>query len=277
MKKVIITLAVLIFAQTVQAVDISCTVDGYFCCGPPDQNDVRMVTISYSGAMAGPSPVRAFALDITLSGDRTFSEVTCLGHQFGYHIYPGSIRIDASGNVSDWGSCRCSGDYPGTLDDANAMTIEMASAYEPGVDPDPCDSGDLVSFRVEGPYAPHVSIDANPIRGGIVNEDASITTPSITECDICLCQPTCWDELLACGGQPLGDATCDGLINALDLFRLKQSWLKRYGDAGYNCCANFNHDAMGVNAIDLFILKQNWLTAGLLPATGTQDCPDPEW
>jgi hypothetical protein len=263
MKKVIAALVVLIFAQTVQALDVWC------------ECDANLVTIGYSGAMAGPSPVRAFALDITLSGDRTFSHVTCLSHQSGYHIYPGSIQIDASGNVTDWGSCRCSGDYPGTLDASNAMTIEMASAYQRGVDPDPCDCGDLVSFRVSGTGPIDVTISVNEIRGGIVNEDASITTPSITECDPFQCNPplpTCWDELYACGGQMKGDVNCDGGINFVDLGRLKIAFFSSKGQPNYDCCADFNHDN-GVNFLDLGILKVYFFTSGHTPATGNQDCP----
>ncbi|HUT28282.1 MAG TPA: hypothetical protein VMX13_00710 [Sedimentisphaerales bacterium] len=150
MKKVIAALVVLIFAQTVQALDVWCTADG---CD---------VTISFSGA-GGENPVRGMAFDITLAGDGAISNVVCLSADYGYQIFPGSISIDSSGNVTDWGSCKCSGDYPGTLDAANAMTIEVASAYAPGVDPDPSDYGDLVSFRVEGSYVPEVTITVNEI------------------------------------------------------------------------------------------------------------------
>ena len=76
-------------------------------------------------------------------------------------------------------------------------------------------------------------------------------------------------------GQTLGDATCDGNVNAVDIFKLKQSWLKSFGEAGYNCCANFTQDAAGVNAVDLFRLKQNWLASGL-GGNLNVTCPDPE-
>jgi hypothetical protein len=256
MKKVIVALTVLMFAQTAQALDIWCTADG---CD---------VTISFSGA-GGENPVRGMAFDIQLSGDGTISNVLCLSADYGYQIFPGSISIDSSGNVTDWGSCKCSGDYPGTLDAANAMTIEVASAYEEGVDPDPCDAGDLVSFRVSGTGLIYINISVNEIRGGIVNEDASTTVPVIS----CFGPPPPYcNEVFWCGGQPKGDANCDGNVNFVDLGLLKTCFFSTKGQPNYNCCADFNDDN-GCNFIDLGILKANFFSTGHTPATGTQDCP----
>jgi len=256
MKNVIVALAVVVFAQTAQALDIWCTYD------------LNVVTISYDATYDDP-PIRAFALDIQLDGDGIISDVVCLSHKFGYQIYPGSIRIDASGNVADWGSCRCSGNYPGTLDDVDAMTIEMASAYEPGVDPDPCDVGDLVSFVVGGPSL--VCISVNVIRGGCVDEDAGVVTPVITGCGWPP-SPTCWDEHEACAGQPVGDGTCDGSINFADLIQLKQAFGTSKGQANYNCCADYDQNET-INFGDLILLKQHFGTSGYTPSTGIQDCP----
>lgn len=260
MKKFVIAVAVLLLAAPVWALDVECTVDG---CD---------VTVSFSGASAG--RVRGMAFDIEVDGDGVISDVACLSAAYGYQIFPGDISISGSGIVEEYGTCKCNGDYPGTLDEDNGMTIEMGSLYEDGVDPDPCDAGDLVSFRVSGTGTITVSISVNTIRGGVVNEDAGTQTPGITGCEVNLTVPTCWDAA-ECPGQSLGDATCDGTINAVDLFKLKQSWLKSFGQVGYNCCANFNHDAMGVNAVDLFKLKQNWLTSGH-GGNLNQACPDPE-
>jgi len=258
MKKLVFALAVVVFAQTVRALDIWCTYD------------INLVTISYDATGDDPA-IRAFALDIQLDGDGIISDVTCLSHQFGYQIYPGSIRIDASGNVTDWGSCRCSGDYPGTLDYANAMTIEMASAYEPGVDPDPCDVGDLVSFRVGGTGTVNVIVSENAIRGGCVDEDAGVVTPSITNCSPFPPWHYCWDPE-ECAGQPVGDGTCDGKVDFRDLIQLKQAFGTSKGDARYNCCADYNQND-AISYIELIILKQQFGTSGYAPSTGAQDCP----
>jgi hypothetical protein len=191
----------------------------------------------------------------------------CLSDVYGFQIYPGSISVDGSGNVSDWGSCKCSGSYPGTMDDANAMTIEMGSLYEEGVDDDPCDAGELVSFRVTGSGTIHVSIDANPIRGEVVDENADPVTPGITECDVELTEPSCQDVDNECGGHDDGDVNCDGGVNFVDLGLLKVAFFSTKG-----CCADFNDDN-GCNFIDLGIMKANFFSTGHTPATGNQDCP----
>lgn len=258
MKKFVFALAVLLLAAPTWATDVWCTVDG---CD---------VTVYYAGASAG--PVRGMAFDIQLDGDGTLSNVQCLSAAYGYQIFPGSISIDGSGNVSDWGSCKCDGGYPGTLDAANAMTIEMASLYEAGVDPDPCDAGDLVSFRVAGTGDVNVSIAVNEIRGGVVNEDASQESdPNLTGCIVPLSVPTCWDAT-ECGGQPLGDGNCDGAVNFLDLAQLKLAFFGTKPNPPYNCCADYNQDN-SVNFLDLGILKAHFFSSGHTPATGNQDCP----
>jgi hypothetical protein len=262
MKKVIVALAVFLLASPAWALDVWCTVG--------EGSDANLFTISFSGASAG-ACVRGMAFDIQLDGDGTFSDVQCLSAAYGYQIYPGSISIDGSGNVSDWGSCRCSGDYPGTFDDANAMTIEMASAYEAGVDEDPCDSGDLVSFRVSGSGSIGVDIVTNAIRGEVVDENADPVTPGIAECDISPCMPTC-REPGQCGGHDDGDVNCDGCVNFIDLGLLKAAFFSTCGQPNYNCCADFNDDC-GCNFIDLGIMKANFFDCGFTPATGNQNCP----
>lgn len=81
---------------------------------------------------------------------------------------------------------------------------------------------------------------------------------------------TCWD-LFHCPGQPLGDATCDGKVNVMDIFKVKQSWLKNFGEVGYNQCADITRDCK-VNLMDILKVKQNWLASGL-GGDGTQSCP----
>jgi hypothetical protein len=261
MKKFVFVLAVLLLASPALALDVSCAVG--------EGNDANLVTVSFSGASEGVG-VRGMAFDIQLDGDGEFDDVQCLSDVYGFQICPGSISVDGSGNVSDWGSCKCSGSYPGTFDDANAMTIEMASAYEEGVDDDPCDAGDLVSFRVRGSGTVDVTITVNAIRGGVVDEDASIRTPSITACwghppHTCL-------ESYECGGHDDGDANCDGCVNFIDLGLLKVAFFSTKGQPNYNCCADFNDDN-GCNFIDLGIMKSNFFSCGHTPATGNQDCP----
>jgi hypothetical protein len=82
---------------------------------------------------------------------------------------------------------------------------------------------------------------------------------------------TCWDPA-ECGGQPLGDASCDGNTGLSDLFSLKAHFGRNAPWTGNECCSDFNHDD-SVNLGDLFILKANYGTTGLSPSTGNQNCP----
>jgi len=259
MKKIVFAVALLLLAAPAWALDITCS------------NDVNLVTVSYDATTDDPA-IRAMALDILLDGDGTISDVQCLSAAYGYQIYPGSISIDGSGNVDDWGTCKASGSYAGTYDDPNAMTIEMGSLYEVGVDDEPCDVGDLVSFIVSGTGTVNVSILVNEIRGGCVDEEAGVVTPSITGCTLVFPGQTCWD-LDQCAGQPSGDGTCDGQINFSDLIQLKQAFGTSKGAGNYNCCADYDQNET-INFGDLIILKQGFGSSGYAPSTLNQDCPE---
>jgi hypothetical protein len=82
---------------------------------------------------------------------------------------------------------------------------------------------------------------------------------------------TCWDPL-ECAGQPTGDATCDGQVNLDDLAALKAAWGMSSLYANPFCCADFTQDGQ-VNLDDLAALKAGWGGSGLIPATGSQKCP----
>ncbi|MHC4867646.1 MAG: hypothetical protein ACYTEX_26545 [Planctomycetota bacterium] len=245
----------------------------------PGPNDVM---ISY--ASSEPNRVRMFALDIIIDEpvgecgpEYSIAEVNCVSND--YYLYPGSISIDADGNVIDWGSCRCSGSYPGTLDEPNKITIEMGSLYV-GEANAPASSGDLVILSLGGctddGYVT-ISVSENVIRGGVVMEDpyeavnvvfGDGTVP--TNLPMCRCV-TCW-EPSACAGQPSGDGTCDGSIDLADLFALKAAFGKSAPWTGSECCSDYNHD-QSVNLGDLFILKAGFGSSGYVLSTGSQVCP----
>ncbi len=130
-----------------------------------------------------------------------------------------------------------------------------------------------------------VTIVTDDLRGGVVDVmAAAMTVNSGNPITVTVTFPndnpyagTCWDNT-QCAIQHLGDATCDGRVNAPDLAKLKLSWLKGFGNPAYNCCANFNRTS-SVNAPDLAILKLNWLTGTtgpILPSNGVQSCPSVE-
>jgi len=265
MKKIMFVLAVLVLAVPVFArVDITCAQVGV------EPN----VIVSFNNTEG--QHVRAFALNIIVDGGATISAVECLNPD--YYIYPGSIEIDEdTGEVTDDGSCVCDdGDYPvDTLPglDSNGVTIEMASLYDdvPPLD-DPChqtppaDIGDLLKLTLSGCDTVNITIEGNVLRGKVVLEDATSVDPNAPGCPVVLppCDPyadTCWSAI-QCPGQSVGDATCDGNVNIMDILKVKQSWMKSFGQAGFNQCADFDHNC-SVNIMDVLKVKQNWMKTGL--------------
>jgi hypothetical protein len=264
MKKIIFALVVLMLAAPAWA-EVVIT-----CANSVDGND-SIITVSYD-ATSEANLVRAIALEITLSGDGVIGDVNCLSKNFGYHIYLGEIDIDSEGTVQDWGTCKCDGSYPETPDEANIMTVEMASLYEKGVEGEPCKAGDLVAFVITGTNESCVSIAENAIRGKVVMENASEVVDVNTEGTCCanLVVPTCWDAT-ECAGQPNGDATCDGQVNLDDLAALKAAWGMSGPYTAPHCCADFTQDD-SVNLDDLAALKAGWGTSGYAN-NGNQGCP----
>jgi hypothetical protein len=169
MRKLVATVVALLLASPALAgVQISCSFSG---------NDV---TIAYD-ASSEVDLVRAFALDVTVDAG-TIDAVAWTNPD--YDIYPGSIVIDAGGNVTDWGSPIASqSDYPGdTLGGltTSGVTIEMGSLYAQGETP-PAASGNLITLTVSG--SPCVTITENVIRGGVVMENPNNpANPSFTGC-----------------------------------------------------------------------------------------------
>lgn len=200
MKKIIITLAVLLLAAPVMAdVTITCTNSG------PNE-----VTVSFS--TSGESElVRAIALDVQISDPCAWiEEVTCVSD---YNIHPGSIDISPAGVIDDLGTC--AGEQ-----DTNSMTSEQGSLYVGDNAPVPGDlfiitlggcgevgsSGDVV-----------VTVSENALRGGVVMEDAdgpdgSVISDGITinigECAIAGCA-TC-----------VGDVDGNGYLTTADITTL---------------------------------------------------------
>jgi hypothetical protein len=166
-------------------------------------NASNQVTISYD-ASAETELVRAFALDVTVDSGQTIDSVVSTNPDYG--IYPGSIVIDAGGNVTDYGSpIAAQSDYPGdTLGGlgTGGVTIEMGSLYAAGEDP-PAAADDLITLQLSGPGT--VTVNENVIRGGVVMEDPQVpANPTLpTQC--------------SAGEGCKGDATGDQAVNTDDL------------------------------------------------------------
>ena len=163
MKKIVFTLVVLLFAAPTWAtvvVDITVAQVG----------DTNEVIISWATSGLDPNLVRAFGLNIQLNNDANILEVTGLSAD--YSIYPGTIQIDAFGEVTNEGTIAAEyADLPSdTLagpPDGTGVTLECASLYAPvgpGSPNAPVLSGDLCSIKVSKSTC--LTITANVSRAG---------------------------------------------------------------------------------------------------------------
>jgi len=258
MKKIVLALVVLLSTSPAWALTITAAQVG----------DTNEVIISYDASVEAPDMPRAFGLDIQLDNDATILEVTPMivgesvePDNLGFGIFPGTIVIDAEGNVTDDGTPVAPSDDPGALPgiDSNGVTIELASLYSPtgvGSPNVPPAAGDLVSLRVSKSCT--LCVSANVPRAGatgVVMEDPDqVVTVNLPVCIPVSLEPECWSYV----GQPCGDSDGSGMVNIADLVALKASWLKSTGQEGYNPCADFDHSGM-VNIADLVKLKAYWL------------------
>jgi hypothetical protein len=250
MRKFSLILTILLLtAPALATVTISCDIDG------------SEVTISYSVADE-PNKVRAFALDISVSGanivDVNYAE-SINGY---YRIFPGSIVISGEGEVVEEGTPVADPKDPGSITDGNAITIEMGALYTPTDDSSPNappDMGDLLKFTMDGPGS--VAISENETRGGVVltdpNEDPEVDSPGCGA-------RTCWDfDCFGCG-----DSNGDCLIAAGDVMALVNSWPPK----PYDRCADFNKDLV-IASGDVMILVNHWPPKEACPASdGCSPC-----
>jgi predicted enzyme related to lactoylglutathione lyase len=161
-----LVLAVLLLAVPVYAADVDCS-----CVGSTDGSG--LVTVKFTNNLTGDgNNVRAIALDISVDSGAAINKgsVAAVGGS-GYWVYPGSIDInDTTGQVDNNGTPLCDPNYPGTQSGSNAMTVEMASLYEKGVESAPSQTNNSVlTFNVDKECV--VTLAANTIRGGVVLED----------------------------------------------------------------------------------------------------------
>ncbi len=232
--------------------------------------------------------VRAFALDIRLDNEANIVAVTGLSAD--YYIYPGTIRIDAQGNVIDFGSPVAEySDLPsGTLLglDSNGITIEMASLYAP-VGPDspnaPAKSGDLLSIIVSDYTC--INITPNVARigtTGVVMEDPNQVVNVYMPSSICYepppdCMPSsateypiwvewgkpeCWCNCRHCHGDADGIKTGPFWVAIPDLIIFRSAFNKIdtvVANTPNGICADFDHIKFGpfrVSISDLNIFRQ---------------------
>ena len=206
MKKLILMLAVLLLAAPAMATDVEIT-----AVAGPGPNDVTVGFIATNVT----EPVRAVALDVTVAdANVVIADINCVNEEYG--IYPGSISIDASGNVTNWGSCAGAGM------DSNLVATEQGSLYV-GANT-PAQSGDLFIITLGGCTVDEngevvVSITEDALRGGVVLEDpdvaAGVTLPAdvtVTITAICDQGPDCcYGDISGPSGVP------DGIVSTSDM------------------------------------------------------------
>jgi hypothetical protein len=179
MKKILIALVVLLFSVPAWA-DVNITA--------AQVPNTREVIISFD-ARTEPNLVRAFGINVQCDNDANVIAVGSLSTD--YYIFPGTIQIDADGEVQDYGSPAAEyGDLPSdTLEgppDGNGVTIEMASLYYPPASPanapDPC--GLLVSITVDKDC--WLCLAANVSRAGatgvVMESPDEVVTVNYSDC-----------------------------------------------------------------------------------------------
>jgi hypothetical protein len=295
MKKMIFALLVLLLAGPAWAtiVNIDCNQVG-------DTNQVE-VTYTTDGTL-----VRAVGLDITVTdGNILACEPAMVGEctatEKGLGIFPGTIIIDAGGNVTDYGSpVAPQSDLPGdTLGGlgTSGITVEMGSLYVDGNAPPT--SGLLCTITVEDTVT-QMTITANVSRAGngVVLEDPDeVATVNLAVCNIEVGGPPCfYAGLVDCCGQTVtaadvarwaslsladqaswcdpchcrGDADGSCVIDAVDVLALRAAWPGLGGT--YDARTDTNYDGV-IDAIDVLALRAAWPGLGGNGCTGCPPCP----
>jgi hypothetical protein len=187
MRKISLILAVLLFAAPAWAtVTITAT-----CIEP---NEVE-ITYSTDGNLP-----RAFALGISVTNGTIdkidgYKTGECNAVSRGYGIFPGTIDINDSGGVEDYGTPvapATAPDGPGQLPSAS-IVIEMGSLYD---DPNnkPLLIGKLCSVYVSGEGSVCVTLsEEDTYRGGVVMEDPNEDPTVVLDDGCCLeFEPPCY-------------------------------------------------------------------------------------
>ena len=248
MKKMILVALLLLVAPAMAAVDLSCDVDA------------NTLTISYD-ASGEVELVRAFALDIEITGGATIEGVVSANADF--YIYPGTIVIDANGDVTDVGSPVAPANDPGALGalGGSAITIEMGSLYEEGdANLTPLAADDLIVLELGNLANGSVEVSTNETRARIVLEDSTVVDANAS-CEI--------------STSPCGTcATCKGDLNGDNWLTLTDMYMliglmSQAGspyqipdtDPAYNDCADINGDCW-LTLTDMYMLIGQMSQAG---------------
>jgi hypothetical protein len=295
MKKMIFALLVLLLAAPAWATTVDIT-----CAQITDTNQVE-VSYSTDGTL-----VRAVGLDITVDDGNIVACVPamvgeCTATEKGLGIFPGTITIDAGGNVTDYGSpVAPQSDLPGdTLGGlgTGGITVEMGSLYVDGNAPPT--SGLLCTITLDSTVDTTVTIVANVSRAGngVVLEDPDeVATVNLSTCPYSPPGGCFYAGMVDCCGQTVtaadvgrwaslspadqaswcnpchcrGDADGSCVIDAVDVLALRAAWPGLGGT--YDARTDTNYDGV-IDAIDVLALRAAWPGLGGNGCTGCPPCP----
>ncbi|MFH1613600.1 MAG: hypothetical protein ABIG61_00750 [Planctomycetota bacterium] len=168
MKRMIPIVILLLTSPVLSAVNLSCEVEA---AGGGNGT----LTIDYD-ANTEVELVRAFALDVQVSGAVMVSVVSTNPN---FWVYPGTIVIDANGNIPPGGEGTpvAPANDPGALGDlpGTACKLEMGSLYEAGdANLTPDKSGELIVIALTGLGSSiEFRVTTNAVRGMITMEDGT--------------------------------------------------------------------------------------------------------
>lgn len=245
MKKFIFVLVALVLATPVLAappvIDIT--------CAQAFNSDEVIVSFNNSTYPGDPNRVRAFGLTVSVDGGAIIESVSCDPSPctapncdcVDYWVHPCSIQI-VNGSVVDCGTCVCDGIC------TNKIRVEMASLY--AVTP-PAQSGELFRFEIGLPGCEaantcanvtcNVTIAEDPLSGGVVMEDPSVTPQvniSAPSCFTCTCA-SCKGDVNGNGWVELADmGALIGLMTGSAGASVQCG--TTVGTSTYNACADIN-------------------------------------
>lgn len=195
MRKVSLILAVVLLAVPAWAASSTVTVTAV--CDSPN----KQATIQYSSNLNKP---RAFALTISVDGGAKITAIS--GYKVGestsgskgYGIFPGTIDINDSGVVLDYGTPvapSTAPDNPGQLG-SSSIVIEMGSLYDVNIPADaPGLSGTLCTITTDKTCTVSLT-EEKTYRGGVVMENPDeVPVVSLVGCSMGL--PPCYPECKA--------------------------------------------------------------------------------
>jgi hypothetical protein len=187
MKKLLFVLMVLAIATPAMAAEIRATDEGS-----------GVVRIDYIRAAGDAQRVRAFGIDLSItSGNAVYSSISnfktdgeSTAASKGYGIYPGTIVIDSTGAMTSPGSPKAPDGSTG--ENPSGITLELGSLFVGEANAPVGASGTVTLCKVTytGTTTSHLTLTLNSARGGVVNEDGTVTSPlTLTGTDIVFAAP----------------------------------------------------------------------------------------